>query len=102
MTANVFLYAFDLIELRRPAARPARSAQGDTRQFTSSAIASSVGGIVRTSALAVVRLMMRSNLVGCSTGMSPGFVPRRNLVDKLGGAPVMEVKRPAMLHRNEG
>jgi hypothetical protein len=29
--------------------------------------------------LAVVRLMMRSNLVGCSTGMSPGFAPRRIL-----------------------
>src|SRR5262249_41851940 len=36
-------------------------------------------GIVRSSALAVVRLMTRSNLVGCSTGISPGFVPRRIL-----------------------
>src|SRR5262249_13697247 len=41
--------------------------------------ASSVGGIVSPSTLAVVRLMTRSNLVGCSTGMSPGFVPRRIL-----------------------
>src|SRR5262249_17718659 len=36
-------------------------------------------GIVRPSALAVVRLMVRSNFVGCSTGMSPGFAPRRIL-----------------------
>src|SRR6478752_7469959 len=50
-----------------------------THSITSSARASSDGGTVRLSALAVVRLMMRSNLVGCSTGMSPGFVPRRIL-----------------------
>src|SRR5262249_3813061 len=36
-------------------------------------------GIVRPSALAVVRFTTRSNLVGCSTGMSPGFAPRRIL-----------------------
>src|SRR6516165_10007252 len=36
-------------------------------------------GIVKLRALAVVRLMMRSNLVGCSTGMSPGLAPRRIL-----------------------
>jgi hypothetical protein len=29
--------------------------------------------------LAVVRLMMSSNLVGCSTGISAGFAPRRIL-----------------------
>jgi hypothetical protein len=47
--------------------------------ITSSARASSVGGAVRPSALAVVKLMMRSNLVGCSTGSSAGFAPRRIL-----------------------
>jgi hypothetical protein len=31
------------------------------------------------SALAVVRLMTRSNLVGCSTGISAGCAPRRIL-----------------------
>ena len=51
----------------------------DCYSITSSARASSVGGISRPSALAVVRLMTRSNLVGCSTGISPGFVPRRIL-----------------------
>src|SRR6516165_6925857 len=43
--------------------------------ITSSARSSSVGGTSRPRALAVLRLMTRSNLVGCSTGMSPGFVP---------------------------
>ena len=47
--------------------------------ITSSARASSIGGTSRPSALAVVRLMTNSNLVGCSTGISPGFVPRRIL-----------------------
>ena len=36
-------------------------------------------GIVRLSALAVARLMARSNLVGCSNGISAGFAPRRIL-----------------------
>jgi hypothetical protein len=47
--------------------------------ISSSASASSVDGTVRPSAFAVVRLMMRSNLVGCSTGRSAGFAPRRTL-----------------------
>src|SRR6266550_9191856 len=50
--------------------------------ITSSARASSDGGTVRPSALAVVRLMTSSNLVGCSTGMSPGLAPRRILSTK--------------------
>jgi len=47
--------------------------------ITSSARARSDGGTVRPSTVAVVRLITRSNLVGCSTGISPGFVPRRIL-----------------------
>src|SRR5215468_9618475 len=50
--------------------------------ITSSARASRVAGISRLSALAVVRLMTRSNLVGCSTGMSAGLAPRRILSTK--------------------
>src|SRR5262249_36104962 len=34
-------------------------------------------GIVMPSALAVLRLITRSNLVGCSTGRSASFAPRR-------------------------
>jgi len=47
--------------------------------ITSSARASSDGEISSPSALAVLRLTIRSNLVGCSTGMSAGLVPRRIL-----------------------
>src|SRR5262249_17151781 len=47
--------------------------------ITSSARASSVDGMVTPSALAVTRLTTRSNLVGCSTGRSAGFAPRRIL-----------------------
>ena len=63
------------------AAAPPSSVMNSRRlhSITSSARASSVDGTVRPSALAVIKLMMRSNLVGCSTGMSPGFVPRRIL-----------------------
>ena len=43
--------------------------------ITSSARTSSVGGTVMPSALAVLRLMTHSNLVGCSTGRSAGVVP---------------------------
>src|SRR5262249_20282699 len=47
--------------------------------ITSSARASSVGGTSRPRALVVIRLMTRSNLVGCSTGRSAGFAPRKIL-----------------------
>ena len=51
--------------------------EGRHYSITSSARASSFAGISRPSALAVVRLMTRSNLVGCSTGRSAGFSPLR-------------------------
>jgi hypothetical protein len=47
--------------------------------ITSSARASSVGGIVRPSVLAVLLFMISSNRVGCSTGRSLGFVPLKIL-----------------------
>src|SRR4051794_24861326 len=50
-----------------------------THSITPSARASSVGEISRPSAFAVVRFMMRSNLVGCSTGKSAAFAPRKIL-----------------------
>src|SRR5262249_5562255 len=43
--------------------------------ITSSARASSVGGISRPSALAVLRLITSSNFVGNCTGRSAGFSP---------------------------
>src|SRR5262249_47705842 len=77
-----------LLRLRRQRPRRRRAAeQRDelaalhrcNHSITSSARASSVGGTSRPSALAVLRLITRSYLVGCSTGMSLGFAPRRIL-----------------------
>src|SRR5262245_41770531 len=50
-----------------------------THSITSSARASSAGGMVRLSALAVGRLITSSSLVGNSTGRSPGLAPFRIL-----------------------
>src|SRR5262249_33120843 len=51
--------------------------------ITSSASASSVGGTSRPRALAVLRLISISNLVGCSTGRSAGFRTFENLIHVL-------------------
>src|SRR5215813_5417249 len=45
--------------------------------ITSSAMASSAGGMIRPSVLAVCKLMTSSNLVGSWIGRSPGFSPLR-------------------------
>jgi hypothetical protein len=50
-----------------------------TYSITSSARPSSVGGISRPSALAVLRLITSSKWVGCSTGRSAGRAPFRIL-----------------------
>src|SRR6516164_7412478 len=47
--------------------------------ITSSAIAITPGGIVRPSALAVLRLITSSNVVGCIIGRSAGLAPLRIL-----------------------
>jgi hypothetical protein len=49
----------------------------ETYWITSSAIANSVSGMVRPSALAVLRLMESSILVDCWTGRSAGLSPFR-------------------------
>src|SRR5262249_17039066 len=58
---------------------------GEIRRYsiTSSARASNVGGMVNSSALAVVRLINSSNFVGNSIGKSPGLAPLRILSTKL-------------------
>src|SRR2546421_632157 len=71
-----------LLRARRDRPRGRRAAkQLDERapfhSITSSARASSVGGMSRPSAFAVLRLMMNSNLIGCCTGKSAGLVPLR-------------------------
>src|SRR5262245_59620097 len=50
-----------------------------TYSIISSARLSTGGGSVRPKALAVVRLTIKSNLVGCATGISPGLIPRKIL-----------------------
>src|SRR5262249_5012944 len=50
--------------------------------ITSSARASTDGGMVWPIALAVFRLMTSSNLVGCSTGKSAGLAPFKILSAK--------------------
>jgi hypothetical protein len=45
--------------------------------ISSSAVLNSLCGMVRPSALAVLRLMTNSSLVALSTGRSPGFSPLR-------------------------
>src|SRR6516164_420119 len=82
--------------LRARRERPRRSAaeQRDEgaalHSITSSARASSVGGTSRPSAFATIRLITKSNLVGCSTGMSAGFAPRS----------ILSTKSPARRHRS--
>jgi hypothetical protein len=57
----------------------ARRAGGRIHSITSSARASSIAGISRPSAFAVLRLILSSNLVGRSNGISPGLAPLRIL-----------------------
>src|SRR5512143_2990653 len=47
--------------------------------ITRSALASTLGGMVRPICLAVLRLMTNSNFVACCTDRSAGFVPLRIL-----------------------
>src|SRR5258705_7500650 len=59
--------------------RVRNGARGTHRAYsiTSSAVASSDCGMVRPSAVAVLRLIISSYLVGACTGMSAGFSPLR-------------------------
>jgi hypothetical protein len=59
--------------------KSARNGSGRPHSITFSARSRNDSGIVSPSALAVVRLITSANLVGCSTGRSAGFAPRRIL-----------------------
>ena len=59
----------------RCAAIQRAAAPGSAHSITSSARASSVGGMSRANALAVLRLTTNSNLVGCSTGRAEALAP---------------------------
>ena len=47
----------------------------DYHRITLSALASTLGGMVKPICLAALRLMTNSNFVGCSTGRSAGLAP---------------------------
>src|SRR6516165_11256291 len=71
-----------LLRPRRERPRDGRAADkrdelAAPHSITSSARASSVGGTSRPSAIAVARLITRSNFVDCTTGRSAGFSPLR-------------------------
>src|SRR5262249_24430135 len=71
-----------LLRARRERPRGCRTAEqrhelAPPHSITSSARASSVEGTVRPSALAVLRLMISSYLVGACTGKSAGLAPLR-------------------------
>ena len=73
-----------LLRARRERPRACRAAEqrdevAPLHSITSSAVASSLSGTVRPSVLAVLRLITRSNLVGCSIGRSPGLAPLKIL-----------------------
>src|SRR5262249_765453 len=65
----------------RPRSRRAAKQRDELAAFhhsiTSSAMARTPGGISRPRAFAVLRLMTKSNFVGCNTGRSAGFSPLR-------------------------
>src|SRR6185369_3242035 len=64
-----------------------------------SARASTFGGIVRPICLAAFRLMMNSNLLGCSTGSSAALAPFK-ILSKCRGAPEQVGKARAIGHQS--
>src|SRR5262245_14427799 len=62
---------------RRRAAEQRDELATADHSITSSARASSMAGISRPIPFAVARLMIKSNLLACSTGRSPAFSPLR-------------------------
>ena len=59
----------------QPTRHRARDEIAPLHSITSSAIASTLGAMVRPSALAVLRFMTNSNFAGCIIGKLAGFSP---------------------------
>jgi hypothetical protein len=77
-TTHVAIAAGSVLQsIKPPRSRAPRHELAAVHSITSSATASRFGGMVRPSALAVLRLMANFNLVACWTGKSPGFSPLR-------------------------
>src|SRR6266568_8074417 len=77
--------------VRRRRAAEQRYELAAPHSITSSARASSVGGMVSPSALAVFRLITSSYLVGACTGRSAGFSPRDLVEQRLEAMMVLAV-----------
>jgi hypothetical protein len=69
----------DSMSARPIVSRPSSPSCLLSHLITLSALTSTFGGIVRPICFAVLRLMMNSNFVGCSTGRSAGLAPLRIL-----------------------
>src|SRR5262249_9435205 len=86
-----------LLRARRERPRCRAAEQRDelaaVHSITSSARASSVAGTSRPSALAVLRLIASSTVVGCSTGYIAGLGPLQNL-DELAGQLPEQLSKP--------
>src|SRR5262245_61513490 len=72
-------HAVTLVGLPDTPTTPPRPYPAPAYLMTSSACKRTDAGIVRPRALAVLRLMISSNFVGCSTGRSAGLAPFRIL-----------------------
>ena len=67
----------------------ANSGHSGIHSITSSARESTAGGMVRPSALAVLRFITVSYLVGACTGRSAGLLALEDTVDVAGRAPIL-------------
>src|SRR5262249_51936943 len=77
--ATVLPIHYDITACERHSVYEINSVQSWRHLITLSALASTLGVIVRPICFAVFRLMTNSNFVGCSTGRSAGFAPLRIL-----------------------
>ena len=65
-----------------------RRSKRQNYSITSSAVANISGGKVQPMACAVLRLIISSNLVTCSTGRSAGLSALQDFVYEIGAAPI--------------
>ena len=70
--------------------------------MTSSARASRLAGMVSPRALAVLRLITSSNLIGCSTGGSAGLSPLRTRARVQAGLPTCLGNASTIAHQTTG
>src|SRR5262249_43129384 len=77
-----FAVAADIEDVRNRRAAERRYERAAPHSITSSARASSVGGVSSRRALATIRVITRSNFTGWFAGISPAFVHRKILLSR--------------------